>query len=813
MSDDSLQFKTVIVRLSPFRDVVKSVTHQFLYGECRKVLADEQIDFAFFPAENDRKHSSEIRSMRSNRPLTDFDLLFISNSFTTELLNLPYLLHHANIPCRCSERAKSQTKPLVIMGGSNALASQSILYNENDAMADALFFGEGEDMMSRIIAQLKSVPQSERRAKLKSLEGIIPGLKVFGFEPQHTTIQKALYRGTTEQLANAEQYLFDSSEALTARLFIAYGCPSFCTFCFEGWERKPYREIPLNQLIAAADNLKKKTGADTLEITAFNFNTHTDVTSLFTELSKRFFQVNFMSQRADILAANPTLAHYEVAAGKRQFTLGVEGISERMRSYFNKNLNEQTALAAITLLLKEPIREIKLFYIISGLETAEDCADYTQFLSKVASLRELYNSGIRILCSFGLLVRMPFTPLRYEKLLLTEEEWKSSVSMIHEATEAAGHEFRLTYDYEEFFLSQTLALTKVHCASVLEEMAEKGYVYDMGIKSGAWNFFKEHVPVTPDFCAEKDESYTFAFSDVDVHTNAQFLYKKFRDAKNGAETPLCMGNACAGCNSCDSDQRAKLASHTITMPTLSDCEEIASIVKAKAQAKPVYISFYIPENMKLSRSETRAAYVMRTLLDAIPSGTTRIMTVRDTLFGGKDFEEKMTRWYGRTIYAVYPFSNEQTRELSRSIRRAASDMLSDEHQKENQILRQLSEITVFDSQPVTDEVTAVIAPENDNALPEELEKAAAATLDSMHVQFTLSRKNGVSSFTIAPKSLKKHIVSSCYITNNRIVITGCQKLDMSTLKNWTAGDGVAKHRIFFTSCMDFKTPDNGSSAS
>src|SRR5574344_899366 len=483
MTDDSLQFKTVIVRLSPFRDVVKSITHQFLYGECRKVLADEQIDFAFFPAENERKRGSEIRSIRLNIPLADFDVIFISNRFTTELLNLPYLLHHSHIPCRSSIRADAQTKPLVIMGGSNALASQSVLYDDNDAMTDALFFGEGEDVMSRIVAELKSVPQSERRAKLKSLEGIIPGLKVFGSGPQHPAIQKALYRGATEQLANAEQYLFDSSEALTARLFIAYGCPSFCTFCFEGWERKPYREVPLDQLIAAADSLKKKTGADTLEITAFNFNTHTDVTSLFTELSKRFFQVNFMSQRADILAANPTLAHYEVASGKRQFTLGVEGISERMRSYFNKNLSGQTALAAITLLLKEPIREIKLFYIISGLETAEDCSDYAQFLSKVASLRELYNSGIRILCSFGLLVRMPFTPLRYEKLLLTEEEWKSSVSMIREATESAGYEFRLTYDYEEFFLSQSLALTTAHCAPVLEEMAEKGYVYDMGIRS------------------------------------------------------------------------------------------------------------------------------------------------------------------------------------------------------------------------------------------------------------------------------------------------------------------------------------------
>ena len=59
-----------------------------------------------------------------------------------------------------------------------------------------------------------------------------------------------------------------------------------------------------------------------------------------------------MSQRADILASNKLLADYEVAAGKRQYTLGAEGISERMRFYFNKNLTQEMLVSAMTMLMK-----------------------------------------------------------------------------------------------------------------------------------------------------------------------------------------------------------------------------------------------------------------------------------------------------------------------------------------------------------------------------------------------------------------------------------------------------------------------------
>ena len=767
-------FSVAIVRLSPFRDVCKSITHQFLYGECVKAVGDSAVDFAFFPSESERKRKTEIRTMRTEKKLSEFDLLFISNSFTSELVNLPYLLKNCGIPYKTSERSASNTKPLIVMGGSNALASQSILFNENDALVDALFFGEGETLNEKIVRELASVPSQNRREKLIELQGKIPGLKVFG--APEVKIQKAIYHEPkAEILASAPQYLFDSSEACSARLFIAYDCPAFCTFCFEGWERKPYREIDGDTLLKAARNLKLKTGADTLEITAFNFNTHTDVTKLMTGLTRMFFNVNFMSQRADILASNPGLVHYEVVSGKRQHTIGVEGISERMRTYFNKNLSEETALKAITLLLNEQVREIKLFYIISGLETKEDNQNYADFLKKIAALKETYGEKTRILCSFGLLVRMPFTPLRYEKLMLTEEEWKPIVEMIRQTTESFGYEFRLTYDYNEFFLSQCLCLTNEKCASTLIDIAEHGFVYDQGINSGAWKLFKEQHPLTQEFLDEKGEDYHFAFDFVDTHIPSSFLYKRFLNAKNNIQTPMCLSTKCSGCSSCTESERKNLTEHQIHMPTFKDTNEMEQIVKAKAKAQPVYIEFNVPQEWAYFNSETIRARIMKTVMEKLTStfkenssvqeaeilAADKIMTCRDHYFGSKLFDGKLPRWFGKNIYEIYPFDNAERNELY------------------NSLLKTGFKVSL---EPFTPKEFSVNLYPKTAVSSQELSKTVTKILNNNHLPFTMSKKDSFINFMIAPKAVKKRIISSAFCNDEKISLQGTEKMDLSSAK-------------------------------
>jgi hypothetical protein len=53
------------------------------------------------------------------------------------------------------------------------------------------------------------------------------------------------------------------------------------------------------------------------------------------------------------------------------------------------------------------------------------------------------------------------------------------------AVQATGYEFRLTYPYEEFFLSQSLVMTNKYIAPVLEKMGARGMVYDQELPKGS----------------------------------------------------------------------------------------------------------------------------------------------------------------------------------------------------------------------------------------------------------------------------------------------------------------------------------------
>ena len=53
-SFDGAPYRVLIARLSPFRDVDRSIPHLYLYHEVRRALPAAYIDLAFFPGEHER---------------------------------------------------------------------------------------------------------------------------------------------------------------------------------------------------------------------------------------------------------------------------------------------------------------------------------------------------------------------------------------------------------------------------------------------------------------------------------------------------------------------------------------------------------------------------------------------------------------------------------------------------------------------------------------------------------------------------------------------------------------------------------------
>lgn len=96
---------------------------------------------------------------------------------------------------------------------------------------------------------------------------------------------------------------------------------------------------------------------------SLNFNQYTDLFPLVSESIKRGYKVGLISQRVDMLAETPEQIEMQKFLGKMNYTLGIEGISERMRAYLNKNLREEEILKVIYHMMMEGATELKLFYI------------------------------------------------------------------------------------------------------------------------------------------------------------------------------------------------------------------------------------------------------------------------------------------------------------------------------------------------------------------------------------------------------------------------------------------------------------------
>ncbi|MEW5814214.1 MAG: radical SAM protein [Spirochaetota bacterium] len=678
---DESDFRVLIIRLSPFRDVERSTPHLFLASSVRASVPSAFIDMCFFPVYRDRLFLEKekvplITGIQSYRTLDDFDLILVSNSYTLELLNLGYLFLRSGIPLFAGKR--DDTYPLVILGGSNASAAQGIISvaerqrsdsidsRPADAFVDAIFFGEAEGQIEKIISVLYTHKALSKRERLMEAARLVAGLWVPGTMERVT---KAVCR-SFETIGTETSYpVLNGAEASTARLMISFGCPFFCSFCFEGYDRKPYREITAASLIKRAEELKKSSGASTLELFSFNFNTQSDIFTLLFELNKRFLHVNYMSQRLDILLNTPGLLQAEIAGGKNGFTLGIEGISLRLRTFLHKGLDEESVLSLLEKLISERVRQIKLFYIITGYEGYDDLGEFEGFLKKLTAIKARCRPGVRIIFSFGLLIRMPFTPLRYDRLMLEENAVKPVLDGIEKVLDAFGLEYRFAFSWEDYCVSQVLAAGGYWLIEPVSKMAERGIWYDGRLPKGTWRFLKgwmmENGFWTEEFLGEKREAYSFPLAFLESSITKNFLYREFLESKAGQESGSCLGQTCLKCGACpDNEERAQLTGHRLKIPPIDHyISSLQALIREKPKLASVYVLTRIHKQLAGTSKEWLNAACLRAIFKACPELAALLLAAEECLFSellgnGKGRGGSDLLWYGETVFKLKSFNSD-----------------------------------------------------------------------------------------------------------------------------------------------------------
>jgi hypothetical protein len=427
-------------------------------------------------------------------------------------------------------------------------------------------------------------------------------------------------------------------EAATARLTLSYGCPFPCAFCFEGYERRPYRPVPLGELLQEALRLKRSTGAHTLELASFNVNTHPELPSLLLEGNRLFAQVNFMSQRADILNDTPGLLELELAAGKRSYTLGVEGISGRLRAFLSKRLEENAVRQLLARLLAGGAREAKLFYLLTGYETPDDFEEFRAFLGWLRGRRR--ERGSRLIFSFNRLVRMPFTPLAHDRLFLEEGHWEPLVREARAAVETVG-EFRMASSWPEYAASQALALGGYWLHEPLQAMAEAGLCYDRELPAAAWRLLNRWLEAHPreagELVSEKPPDYVFPldFVRTPVHASARHAqYLRSSESLNRGKP-----------------DRSPIDPARMRLPP-GALQAMAELMRRKARLKPVYLTLEVPREAAGGCPEWLDAWMLARILESHPALIDNLLSVREILFAGQGPRDRYPPWYGRSVFSL-----------------------------------------------------------------------------------------------------------------------------------------------------------------
>jgi radical SAM superfamily enzyme YgiQ (UPF0313 family) len=561
--DQSL-LKVMISRLSTSLDVSNSYTHKILYeiiGSC----SETYVDMAFLPPPKDGQIFKEegipwLLGTSSKRAGGSFDVIAFSNSIVQELVNLPIMLEKSGIPLSKRERCEQENLPLLILGGANALFSTALA--GDDPLVDGIFIGESAEKIRNIFTIIRDGKRKGLRKK--DILGELEQVDGF-FQPDSTRKVKKFteYVLSAENLPSKMPMMTEGDQPGRVQIPISEGCPCFCSFCAEGWNRKPYREYAPDAIEKSALQMKSALGASEVELYSFNYSMHSGFYTILQRLSKVFSTVKVTSQRFDHIADDPGLLQFLHAIDKTSITCGLEGISPRLRHYLHKSIDERKLRSSLSILIRSPIRELKIFLIATGLENEEDYDEFREFLTMLNQMMQSSGRKPRIIFSLTPLVRFPFTPLESENAP-QPKVLHEIVHQIERLVRCRNMEYRISAELNDYYLSQVLVRAQDQRVLKLfhEVCAKTGFIYYREVPD---EFMKE-LRTTFELAGLSENELLKGIDrsngvvhPVQIDVDDAFLKHSAEKVAQFDDSGYCLGSyehegQCQGCGACKDDE-------------------------------------------------------------------------------------------------------------------------------------------------------------------------------------------------------------------------------------------------------------------
>ena len=545
-----------------YRAAMSSLGYQIIYGMVND-RADSWCERVIYP---------NTRSIESNSPLKDFNIISFSLQYEQDYFNCLEILKNGEIPLKRKDR--NSTHPLIIAGGPCASSNPLPISD----FIDVFIIGEAEAVLNKFLDKFLEIRKKNnnnnqyykahkknrennhykktngktdyktRNEHIKTnkkhnekIEHLKPFLDIKGiYIPEYDNpVEKAIVSNMDEayHVTNPIATKTKNKEYIpvfgnSILLNVSRGCTRGCRFCMAGYVYRPLRETSLKKLIWVAEEARKNTGIEKISLIGAAVSDYSKIDELINELLKRKYQISTPSLRIESISSE-SLANLKKSRAKT-ITIAPESVYT-IRKSLNKDISDEK-IAKVVKNAFELDFNLKLYFLIgSPNETMDDIRELAIYIKYLNSLNQKIaktssNPKRSIKFSINPLIPKPHTPLQWNGYDIKDIKHKINY------LKSELKELAIKFDSPKMGLIQyVLSCKGSEIGKLLEESTKKK------IPMKEWK----------KYCNSYELDDELPWKNINLGLNQGFL-KKEREKLLANETTLwCEENSCYGCGPCD----------------------------------------------------------------------------------------------------------------------------------------------------------------------------------------------------------------------------------------------------------------------
>ena len=526
------------------------------------------------------------RSLETNSPLSDFDIVSFSLQYEQDYFHVLEMLREAGIPLRREDRASDD--PLIIAGGPCASANPLPLSD----FIDIFVVGEAEAVLYDFLDLYSSLKLSKRSKKNKinnnwdSFDNEkmdlspfldIEGLYISEFNNETNIVlsddMESIYHLTCPIVTETDDKDFIPAFSNSILLNVSRACTRGCRFCMSSYMYRPLRETNLDDLFSIAEEARANTGLNKISLIGAAVSDYSQINELTEGLNERGFQVSTPSMRIESITME-TLAALK-SSGLKTLTIAPESIYS-LRRRINKDIMDEEILRVISDAVE---LGFKLYFLI-GLpyESEDDIGELANMMKQIDSMKynidsnptssiklndnsikstlnsssgndsvssaskskksrkkdkkSKSNKKAKVSISFSVnpVIPKPHTPLQWERYDM--KEIKSKIRYLKKNLKGLD----IKFDSAKMGLIQyVLSCGDKDIGNLIERsLNEKISIREWGEKA-------------PSYDLEDD----LPWDSINVSVSKEFLKSEYEKIKTGEQTPWCEDGICYNCGACN----------------------------------------------------------------------------------------------------------------------------------------------------------------------------------------------------------------------------------------------------------------------